>query len=65
MRYAAAALSHIVRQLNPAAPPMPDDELPPLTRRWPRMGPHDPARVPAELRAARSRTATSRSAAAR
>jgi hypothetical protein len=65
MRHAAAAFSHIVRQPTPPEPPMPDDELPPLTARWPRMGPHGPAGVSAELRAAPSRTATSRSAAAR
>lgn len=64
MRYIAAAFSMAPRTPEPG--PKTTDELPPLTRRWPRIGPQDPRDGSAPMRLApSSRTATSSSAAAR
>lgn len=73
MRYiaAATAIKDTGQDTRPPGAHLPDDQLPPLTRRWPRL--RAEAEAPADVEPAqaaavpgpRSRTATSSAAAAR
>lgn len=68
MRYiaAASAIKRTGQGTDPPNAPLADDQLPPLTKRWPRLRNDAPAPAQAiEVPEPRSRTATRSSAAAR